>query len=294
MKTFSTSNLPLVTVCMTTYNHERYVAEAINSVFAQRCIFPLRLMIFDDCSTDSTHVEIERAIRGRSESVTYCRNDINIGMMKNAEKAYNACEGDYIAILEGDDRWTASDKMQRQVTLLEQDADVSACAHRARFITPCGRQIRVFPKCSAGNLERRAIYRRNLLSTCSVIYRRQIAPRLPPWLLHCEVGDWPLNIFYAQKGHLHLIDDTLADYRVHPGGSWSILPWSERCSRSVRTLETVRSNIEAIDTVALEGSIRWHYFLAFLANLKEAKPRAAASAFLSSMRRRHAPKQSRS
>ena len=45
---------PLVSVCMTTYNHEAYLAQAIESVLAQQTSFGVELVLGDDCSTDST------------------------------------------------------------------------------------------------------------------------------------------------------------------------------------------------------------------------------------------------
>src|SRR5688500_16210646 len=96
------SNQPLVSVCMITYNHEAYIAEAIEGVLMQQTDFPFELVIGDDCSTDRTRqicLEFETKFPGivRVLPVT-----ANVGMMPNLVRALLNCRGKYIALCEGD------------------------------------------------------------------------------------------------------------------------------------------------------------------------------------------------
>ena len=113
---------PLVSVCMTTYNHEAYLAQAIESVLAQQTSFGVELVLGDDCSTDST------AAIGRVRFVT---GDRNVGWRANYRRTFEACRGKYVAYCDGDDWWSDPRKLQMQADLLEFDPSCGMCYTRA-------------------------------------------------------------------------------------------------------------------------------------------------------------------
>src|SRR5689334_14372414 len=95
-----------VNVVMVTHNHENFVQEAIESVLMQVCAFPVRLIIADDCSTDQTGRICEEYAVKFPDCITFIRQQLNVGLVKNYDTAFKACDAEFIAILEGDDVWT--------------------------------------------------------------------------------------------------------------------------------------------------------------------------------------------
>ena len=122
ISTSSTSQLPMVSVVMITYNHERYILQAIESVFMQQVNFPLELIIADDHSSDNTPQVVQSFIDTHSTRhlIRYTYHTPNKGMSPNFAWALQQASGKYIALLEGDDFWTDPHKLQKQVDFLEQ------------------------------------------------------------------------------------------------------------------------------------------------------------------------------
>ena len=112
--------MPLLSVCMTTYNHERYIAQAIESVLGQRTTFAVEVVVGEDCSTDST-LRICREYESRyPDRVRVITSESNVGMHENYRRTIEACRGRYIAMLDGDDWFSDMDKLQIQVEELEK------------------------------------------------------------------------------------------------------------------------------------------------------------------------------
>ena len=105
---------------MITYNHEHFIAQAIRSVLMQEIDFPIELVIGEDCSTDGTRNIVKELAEKYPKEIKTLLSDKNLGGRDNFRQVIAACSGEYIAILEGDDYWTSSHKLQRQVDFLER------------------------------------------------------------------------------------------------------------------------------------------------------------------------------
>ena len=115
---------PLVSVLMLAYNHEQYLAEAIESVVAQQCDFPFELVIGEDASTDSTR-EIACAYQRRfPDLVRVILSTKNAGINENSRRIFALSRGEFIATCEGDDYWCDLSKLARQVALLQGDSSI--------------------------------------------------------------------------------------------------------------------------------------------------------------------------
>ena len=89
-----------VSVHMVTYNHERFIAQAIESVLMQRASFNYELVIGEDCSTDRTRQIAEDYQRRYPDKIRLLLPSQNPGMMRNFMRTIGACRADYIALLE--------------------------------------------------------------------------------------------------------------------------------------------------------------------------------------------------
>ncbi|MFV0363046.1 MAG: glycosyltransferase family 2 protein [Suipraeoptans sp.] len=118
-----------VSIVMLAYNHERFIAKALDSVLMQKTTYDYELIVGEDCSTDGTREIVhsyEDKFKGRLKPIY---NEKNIGMIKNLMSCFDMCSGEYIAMLEGDDLWISPDKLQKQVDFLENNPDYVVVAH---------------------------------------------------------------------------------------------------------------------------------------------------------------------
>lgn len=120
---------PVLSVCMVTYNHEKWIGQAIEAVLKQETVFPIELVIGEDCSTDNTAAVIKTYAEKNKNVIVSISNKKNLGLAKNFSQLLNHCKGKYVAICEGDDFWTDIKKLQKQVDFLESSPGHVLCSH---------------------------------------------------------------------------------------------------------------------------------------------------------------------
>lgn len=118
-------NRVLVSISMITYQHEKYIAQAIEGVLMQKGDFDIELVIANDCSPDKTDEIVSEYIakHPRGNSIKYYKHQINIGALQNFVFAIQKCTGKYIAFCDGDDYWVDPLKLQKQINFLEANSD---------------------------------------------------------------------------------------------------------------------------------------------------------------------------
>ncbi len=122
--------LPTVSVLMIAYQHENYIAEAIEGVVSQQGSFNLRLIIGEDYGTDSTRIICEKYAQEHPNKIVLLPSDRNYGIQGNFLRVLKAClDADYIAICEGDDKWIDPNKLSKQLRFLLENNQYSAHAH---------------------------------------------------------------------------------------------------------------------------------------------------------------------
>jgi glycosyltransferase involved in cell wall biosynthesis len=117
---------PILSVVLITYNHEKYIREALESILMQKTNFNFEIVIGDDCSTDATP-DICREYASKYANINYQRYDPNGGVPFNWNTTIARCTGKYIAMLEGDDYWIDENKLQKQVDILESNSKITLC-----------------------------------------------------------------------------------------------------------------------------------------------------------------------
>lgn len=123
---------PVVSVCMITYNHEAYIAQAIDGVLMQKTDFPFELVIGDDCSTDRTREICLEFQRKYPTLIRLLPRSKNLGMIPNFIDTLKNCEAKYIALCEGDDYWENKERLKYQVEFLEANLEYAGVGSRAR------------------------------------------------------------------------------------------------------------------------------------------------------------------
>ena len=136
----------MLSVIMTTYNHERYIAQAIESVLRQQTDFRIEIVIGEDCSTDRTRAIAEDYATQYPDAIRIITSAENVGWRKNYRRTIAAARGKYIALLDGDDYFTHRKKLQMQVDLLEANPDVGMCYGRSERKDENGGVV-IYPEC---------------------------------------------------------------------------------------------------------------------------------------------------
>jgi glycosyltransferase involved in cell wall biosynthesis len=122
---------PIVTAVIHTYNHEKYITEAIESVLAQTIVKDIEVVVIDDCSTDETSAIVKYYEIRYPKLLRVFTNSFNrqgLGYHPGSE-ALRTVRTKYVAFLDGDDYWTDEKKLEKQVLTLEFNPDLSGCAH---------------------------------------------------------------------------------------------------------------------------------------------------------------------
>ena len=109
----------LVSVCIITYNHEKFIAQNLESVLMQKTNFPIEIVIAEDCSTDNTRTIIKEYQDKYPDMIRPIFHNKNVGAISNArDYAIPQCTGKYIALCEGDYYWSDTEKLHKKLYFL--------------------------------------------------------------------------------------------------------------------------------------------------------------------------------
>ncbi len=208
----------LVSVCLITYNHAKYIREAIDGVLMQKVNFTWELIIADDFSTDGTREIVLEYARNYPAFIKLILQERNVGAAQNWMDLMAAPSGKYIAYFEGDDYWTNPYKLQKQVDFLNSHPTCSFSFHNAN-VTYADGSVKDYNYFDSG--QKKFIGIEDLfymnVPTASVMYRRGLFD-LPEWIT-VSTADWLINILNAKHGKGGYIDEIMSVYRILPTGA---------------------------------------------------------------------------
>ena len=142
----------------------------------------------------------------------------------------DACRGEYIAFLDGDDYWCDPHKLQRQVDFLDAHPDCALCAHRVEYLEDDGtRELSPRPRGGAGTHDVGALLRANFAHKISTVARRDAVRALPDWYRTTRVAsaDWLFNVLLGSGGGIGYLDEVMAVHR-HRSGNLTALYGARR------------------------------------------------------------------
>lgn len=216
---------PLVSVACVTYNHEKYIKDAIEGFLSQKTSFDYEIIIHDDASTDRT-AEIVREYEAKYPSkirgIYQKENQHSRGRRITKNYIYPVCRGKYIALCEGDDFWIDSGKLQLQADYMESHPECVVTCHDAVCVDY--RDITIYPK--KPYLEERYLSEEEVIiqyhgdvPTASTMYRRDIID-LEDVFLQCSLGDYSHELYAITKGRIYFMPRIMSVYRSMHEGSW--------------------------------------------------------------------------
>ena len=210
---------PLVSVCMTTYNHEAYLRRAIESVLEQQTSFGVEIVLGEDCSTDGTRALCEAYAARYPERIRLVTSAENVGWRANYRRTFEACRGRYVAYLDGDDWWCDPHKLQRQVERLEADPACGMCYTAASNFWQADNRTEPDHPDHYTDLDR--LLFRLTITNCATLARRELIARYYDEVRPGEHPEWrtdaaPMWLWFAACSRIAFLPEVTAVHRRLP------------------------------------------------------------------------------
>ena len=216
-----------VTVICLAYNHENYIAAAIEGIVMQKTNFAFELLIHDDASTDQTAAIIksyEEKYPTVIRAIYQTENKHSQGF-NTEEWLMGQSRGQYIAVCEGDDYWISEDKLQKQFDYMEQHPNVSLCVHSAKEIDAQTKKLKSYCRPSKSSkfftVDEIILGDGGLFATNSMFFRKQLAFKEFAFTKYAPVEDYAYTIMLGLQGDVYYLDECLSVYRVNVPNSWT-------------------------------------------------------------------------
>lgn len=232
----ATNITPLVSICVITYNHERFIKDSLINAINQKTEFVYDIVVGDDFSSDNTYSICKDLLNLYPYKIKLLCSDKHLGAMNNFIRTIKACRGKYIALCEGDDYWIDKNKLQKQVDFLDKNPDFIMCSHNHDTLVD-GKII-----------ENKFKYKNELtivdlannipFNTLSVVFRNDQFDINGYNKANIPYTNF-LFLFLAQSGKIYHFNESMAVYRIHSGGIWGGIKKFERALLNIRTLEKI-------------------------------------------------------
>ena len=213
----------MVTVCIVTYNQEKWIRQTLDSVLAQQTEYPFEVIIGEDHGTDATRA-ICQEYADKYENVTLLPSTTNLGVTANWIQCIHAGTGKYIMTCAGDDWWHNPNKIQLQVEFMETHPACVVCHTDIDEYNETTGVIKKSLKQSKGVVPPEGKIQRTILSGRDYISAVTMCIRRSTFEKHVPAGelakrrfpreDWPTLLVLAAHGDILYIPISTATYRV--------------------------------------------------------------------------------
>ena len=211
----------MVSVIIISYNHEKFIRDAIESAINQKTDFRYEILIHDDASTDGT-IDIikqyEKKYPNLIRAVIETENQFQKGRFNQVLFDLKRA-GKYFAYLEGDDYWTDEEKLQKQIDFLETHKEYSMCIHNAvqlNYMTGEKRLLNTFPEEGTYSQEEQVLagLGTDFPATASYVMRTSYLKDMPAFFRETSIGDYPYRQYYANCGKIYYFEKAMSVYRT--------------------------------------------------------------------------------
>lgn len=225
-----------VSVILATYNQEKYIGKAIDSILSQRTNFEFEVIVGDDCSKDTTGLIVKEYGDKYPDIIEPIIRTKNLGAFRNFKDLISRSKGEYIALLEGDDYWVDEYKLQKQVDFLDANQDYAAVFGKRIIVDENNNRQENYEKWIPyfdGGVYTAQDYERYILpgQTATSMYRKSVVERLlgivknnKRIIPRIPVVDCFFVLGILSLGKIYTLQDCVAAYRYildKDSGSWS-------------------------------------------------------------------------
>jgi glycosyltransferase involved in cell wall biosynthesis len=252
-----------LSILIVTYNHERYISKALDSIYNQIFDCSVEVIIADDASSDRTLGIIKEYESKESRfRFKYLDSTKNLGITKNYQRGFAACSGEYVAVLEGDDYWISPFKLQRQIDFLNIHYESDLCA--VNYFIFEENSLLFYARSNIGNghtlFGARDIIADNIVSNFSTFMMRKSAlDELPQKLFEIHSYDWIVSICLARTSLIGFLQEPMSVYRNHSNGTWTAKSSIEKLKEQmavIKDYDNLTNNVFHENFEALSNQLR--------------------------------------
>lgn len=220
-----------LSICITTYNLEKYIEQTIESVFSQKTKYTFEVLVGDDGSTDRT-IEVVKSMQKKYKNIKYFIMDRDYNkkydhIVRASSNRYNLLKnatGKYITFLDGDDFYIDESKIEKQIDILEKNLDCNVCAHNMNYYYEKNNSTKPIGETILHRKKRKLSFKRYWQSEFYVpaeacIFRNNFDLIPENEVFYKKYFDDNFIIYMAlQKGKCFYIPDIMANYRQNESG----------------------------------------------------------------------------
>lgn len=236
-----------VSTLVFSYNQKDYIEKALNSVISQQGEIAHQIIIADDASTDGTAEIASRYAKKYPMLIKYLPADKNLGISGNFRRGFEAADGDFVAVLEGDDYWTDSRKLERQSAFLTSRADCSMVFSKLEVFDASKKTFRTLAR--QDGIKTDTVTgsdfindpSMNLLGNFSCcMFRTRHLLSMPDEIYEKRLSEIAVAFYMEKQGPIGFISDPMSVYVQHAGGIWTGSSKEEQLRSGLLVRETVR------------------------------------------------------
>lgn len=234
-----------VSVFVVTYNQEKLIGQCLDSIISQQTGFDFEIVIGDDFSQDGTR-EVCLGYARQHDNVRVLESTQNVGVVANWIKVLSACNGEYIALCEGDDYWTDPYKLRKQVDILDANKQYDMCVTNRKILNPEGELTDdIYEQQIFTNAD---ILKGVIPHTQTMLIRntdnRAMCAFLAEMLAGLSSGcDRILAYWYSRSSYIYVLPDITAVYRWSGTGVWTNYGDIDREYHDIRLFEIFHSRL---------------------------------------------------
>ena len=205
-----------VSVCVVTYNQEKYIAECLDSLVSQKTNFKFEIIVGEDCSADGTRAIVQQYVEKYPNLIKPIFYKKNVGAGENIRQVYIAAKGKYIAHIDGDDIALPS-KLQKQFDILESNLDCSICVHNMKAIDSESKTTKEYFKLFK---ERKyTLLDLYLINPFFIHSSKMFINKTEGYIdsINSNTLDTEIHIEQAKQGDIYLLSEKLGGYRQFVG-----------------------------------------------------------------------------
>jgi glycosyltransferase involved in cell wall biosynthesis len=211
--------MPKVSVLIPTYNYARYLAEAIESVQAQK-FQDFELLIVDDASPDNS-AEVATTFSARDPRIRFSLNPVNLGMVENWNHCLKLAKGEYIQFLFGDDKLVSPHTLGKMAAMLDANPTASLAASARVVLDEKSRRVDLWAGFPNGLLRgqdaivRCLLKNQNLIGEPTAVMFRKAAPKRSFDPAYRQLVDLEMWFHMLECGDLIYTREPLCAFRKH-------------------------------------------------------------------------------